>query len=310
MNGQKMQALQQFRSTFPKRPRCANDPTFDNRIRRADRAIDYRLVQANTAGLTTWLCFDIDRPHGAIDWQDTAAPAPNIVCQNPANGHAHLLYQLETPVCTSQLARLKPLQYAEAMERGLGAVLRADPAYGGNLVKNPLCGFWQVSSHCNTAYGLGELAEYVDPLSRAKRSATADVSGLGRNCETFERLRKLAYKQVREYWRPGGEVGFLDWCERAAVDMQFDFVAPLPLSEIRAISKSVARWCWRNFNPAEFRAVQAARGRRKGADKKAEHLPAVLEMYAAGHSNRLIADTVGLSHPTVGNWIKAALLNG
>jgi len=302
-----MLAIDQFRSTLPKRPRCANDPANDNRIRYAAKSEAFKLVQPNTAGLTTWLCFDIDRPGAAMDWDDLNAPAPNIVCQNTANGHAHLLYQLETPVCTSNLARVKPLRYAEAVEYGLGFVLKADPAYGGNLVKNPLCGFWRVSSWRTESYGLEELAEYVELTGRPKRANPDRFIGLGRNCEMFERLRELAYTQVREYWHPGGDEAFTAWCERAAAEMQTEFVVPLAANEIRATARSVARWCWKRFSPAGFRAIQSARGSRKGADKRTELMPRVLAMHAAGRSKRLIAETLGLDQKTVGNWIASNL---
>lgn len=298
-----MQALQSFAETFPKRPRCANEPQYDHRIRTAAKAKGYRLVQPNTAGLMTWLCFDIDRPAAAMDWQDVIAPPPNLVCQNPDNGHAHLLYQLETPVCISVNGRDKPIRYAEAVEEGLRSVLRGDRGYGGNLVKNPLCGFWRVSSWSNEAYSLEELADYVDLIPRIKRRDPDHFAGLGRNCETFDRLRTLAYRQVKEFWRPGGDVAFSDWCLRAAVQIQTDFVEPLPAKEVQTIAKSVARWCWKRFNPAEFRQIQSARGRRKGADTKAKLLPQVIEMRAQGHSLRVIGDTLGINHATVRNWL-------
>lgn len=302
-----MQAKEKFVTTLPRRPRCANDPRFDNRIRPAEKAREYRLIEPNTAGLMTWLCFDIDRPGAAMDWQDLQAPPPNLVCTNRTNGHAHLLYLLETPVCTSANGRDAPIRYAEAIEDGLRRLLRADLGYGGNLVKNPLCGFWSVHSVHSDGYSLEELAEYVDLLPRSKRRNPDHFAGLGRNCETFDRLRTLAYTKVRDFWRPGGDAAFFDWCEMVAAGIQSDFVEPLPPREIKAIARSVARWCWRRFNPQDFRAVQAARGRRKGAAKKAELLPVVLEMHAAGHSNRLIASTLGINDKTVGNWIKAAL---
>ncbi len=48
-----------------------------------------------------WLGFDVDRTGAAIDWSDRNAPAPTLTITNPENGHAHLLYALETPVRTA-----------------------------------------------------------------------------------------------------------------------------------------------------------------------------------------------------------------
>lgn len=97
-----MHAVDYFSSTLSRRPRCANDPAIDNRIRSRDRALDYRLVEPNTAGSIRWLAFDVDREQAVMDWQDRNAPAPTITCQNPENGHAHLLYALESPVARSK----------------------------------------------------------------------------------------------------------------------------------------------------------------------------------------------------------------
>ncbi|MEX0635108.1 replication initiation protein [Serratia ureilytica] len=48
-----------------------------------------------------WLGFDVDRAGAAIDWSDRNAPAPTLTITNPDNGHAHLLYALETSIRTA-----------------------------------------------------------------------------------------------------------------------------------------------------------------------------------------------------------------
>ena len=299
-----MQAIDYFARTLPARPRCANDPATDNRIRSRAKALAYRLVEPNTAGSLRWLAFDVDRPTAALDWEDCHVPAPTIVCQNPANGHAHLLYALQAPVARTSAARLKPLHYAEMVEHSLRTALQADRGYSAALVKNPVCGHWRVASWAD-AYTLDDLADNLTLVPRTLRPANDDIAGLGRNCETFERLRRHAYSAVRRFWAPGGEERFLAHLLTVTADLQADYTMPLPLAEQKAIARSVARWVWRNFDPETFRRIQSARGRRKGKTRKAKLLPAVAAMHAQGHSQRAIADTLGISVGTVNAWLRS-----
>ena len=66
-----------------------------------------------------WLGFDVDRAGAAIDWSDRNAPAPTLTITNPENGHAHLLYALETSIRTAPDGRMKPLKHAAAVENAL-----------------------------------------------------------------------------------------------------------------------------------------------------------------------------------------------
>ncbi len=65
------------------------------------RAILAKYIQFNQPHAMFWLGFDVDRTGAAIDWSDRNAPAPTLTITNPENGHAHLLYALETPVRTA-----------------------------------------------------------------------------------------------------------------------------------------------------------------------------------------------------------------
>ncbi|MBN8086346.1 replication initiation protein, partial [Vibrio vulnificus] len=94
---------------------------------------------------------------------DVHAPTPNLSVKNPANGHAHLLYALDTAVRTApDNSSLKALRYAAAVERGLREKLHADLGYSGLLCKNPLHDYWGVTEWRSEPYTLDELADYVD----------------------------------------------------------------------------------------------------------------------------------------------------
>ena len=93
---------------------------------------------------------------------------------------------------------------------------------------------------------------------------------------------------------------------------------PLPVSEIKATAKSVARWVWNRFTPAGFSQVQAHRGAKGGriggkvskgggrprnSGRAAELLPEVLRLKAMGYSNRDIAEELGIGSASVSRYL-------
>ncbi|MOA15323.1 hypothetical protein D3C78_1354740 [compost metagenome] len=76
------------------------------------------------------------------------------------------------------------------------------------------------------------------------------------------------------------------------------------MRECRAIARSISKWTWQHFTPAQFREVQATRGSRKGAAKREELLPTAQAMAAEGKSLREIAEALGVSRSTLSDWLK------
>lgn len=299
-------ALELFRATAPRRAYCTDSPKQGQYICARDVALTHSHIQPNTAGLVRWLCFDIDRMDASVRWEDRHAAPPTLVMMNPANGHAHYAYALAVPVPRTQLARIKPLQYLAAIQEGTRRRLGADPGYSGGLLKTPGHPAWRTSSFAGV-YGLSDLAEWCDlpaPSELRRMAANEDYAGLGRNCTLFEHLRKQSYRIVRDYWRPGGYDGFAENMLKTAEALNGQFTNPLPYGEIKSIARSVSKWTWQRFNPAEFRAIQAARGSRKGAAKREALLPQVRDMAARGFTQQVIADSLGIAQKTVSNWLK------
>ena len=64
-------------------------------------------------------------------------PMPYWTAQTPKNGHAHICYKLEIPLCTSELASQKAISYAAKIQAGLANKLGADVGYSHLITKNP-----------------------------------------------------------------------------------------------------------------------------------------------------------------------------
>ena len=155
-------------------------------------------------------------------------------------------------------------------------------------------------------YELGDLASWLDLSAFNDRRKRLPDYGLGRNCTLFEKLRTWAYRAIRQGWPE-----YERWHEAVLTRAQAynDFEAPLPDSEVRATAKSVARYTHRNFSPANFSAVQAQRGGKKGEKARTLFIPLVQEKISQGASQREIAKELGVSQKTVSNWLKRRPVN-
>jgi len=161
---------------------------------------------------------------------------------------------------------VEPLRYAAAVEAALREKLGADEGYAGLICKNPLHNHWIVQVWETRSYTLDWLSDYLDLSPYNARRRIPDY-GLGRNCNLFEKTRIWAYKAIRQGW-PEFEQWKAAVLERAlAYNAQFE--APLPVAEVKATAKSIAKWTHAHLSPAGFRAAQSSRGKRSGAVRRA-----------------------------------------
>lgn len=156
----------QFTESLPRKPWATDDLTYGLRVQPLAGAIQRRYIQHNQPALVCWMVFDIDRPAGALAWEDAGLPAPFWVATNPANGHAHICYGLSAPVCRSDAAKAAPLRLTAAIEAALCDRLQADVGYAGLVCKNPLHKHWRVEWFGGGPYELGYLAEWCGDLKR------------------------------------------------------------------------------------------------------------------------------------------------
>nr|WP_269781148.1 replication initiation protein [Photobacterium carnosum] len=299
-------------------------------IRPKITAINKKYIQVNPPSIVLYLVFDLDYEYSALAWSDQNLPAPAWTAKNPINGHSHLGYALSVGVCTSSMARLAPLKYLAAIQSAYTEKLKADRSYARLLTKNPLHDAWQTTWWTDEKYTLDYLADFVDLTGHPLRGK--ESHGLGRNCELFENVAHWAYKEVREYWSPDYKSKWQDAVVSHTEALNAQFIEPLPYSEVKSISKSIANFVIRHFSPEKFRESQTIKGRKGGLAGSIENkvkagalggalskgggrplsqnqqlLTAIVNKKAQGLSNRRIAEDLNISTSTVSKYLKLSL---
>ena len=305
--------LADFFNNLAYKPYCADDLLYGLQIRPKKTAINMQYIQGNQPCMIHYFFFDIDRAEAVMAWYDAHLPMPYWTAQTQKNGHAHICYKLEIPLCTSELASQKAISYAAKIQAGLANKLGADVGYSHLITKNPFHPDWRTTFWTERAYTLDYLADFVElPKKLSKKQ---EVSGLGRNCTLFDTVRKWAYTAVRDYLHHHSS---LTW-EKAVLThleaLNGEFQEPLPYSEIKATAKSIANYCWRKFSHAgfsEWQSNNAQRANAKGACSKGGKARSqqfndlrqqALQLHIQGMNNTKIAEHLNVSRKTITRWI-------
>lgn len=305
-----------------KRPYCKSDKSSAMLIRDAARALDFPYIQTNSPFLVYRIVIDVDRDvsltaHQGSWHDDYVMPDPNWCAINPANGHAHISYEIEIPVARHDAARQKPIKLLAAIEDALTKLMPgADAQYAGLICKNPTHEQWNTFSPRTEPYDLPELSSWVDLTSYGgKRPKFVADGSLGRNDAVFNKLRNWAYKEVRTYKDSSTkDAWFNEVLSKAESINYFPDKPPLPLSEIKAIAKSVAKYCWSTFDIAasdkRFSEMQAHRGTLGGFASGATRFNAsvekrlqAIELRKREATDGEIAEILGVSARTVRRWL-------
>jgi hypothetical protein len=305
--------LELFQSRLPSKPYCTDDLATGLKIRPAAMASRKRYIQANPPWLRSWLIFDIDRANAALAWDDAHLPEPFWTSQNPANGHAHLCFGLDAPVLLGQHDRQKPMRYLAAVESAMREKLQSDPGYSGLVTKNPAHPHWRTFwNRDGGLYELGDLLEWLDLPKFINKKDRPERVGIGRNVDTFDHIRFLAYRSVAGWKATGGRGAFVYYLNHLH-DLAIQYThnehpQPLDRKECHHISKSVARWTWNKFDieasNQKFSALQSWRGRQGGRPPMEDKQFSARLMRAQGVSYSLIAREVGASRRAVIGWCK------
>jgi len=244
-------------------------------------AIRKRFIQANPRRMVNALVVDIDRPSAVMDALERPHEHPDPSWVIETDRGAHVGWWLSDPVCRSDYAALKPLRYAARIQEGLVKLLGADPAFTGFITRNPVfpeLAPGEVIWGMDTAYELADLRTSAMPRILPKKATTAR-SDLGRNCALFEQGRHEVYRLNRAMRFPGTDALF-----RASLShlldlngsIRADAGGPLPVSEVRSIASSMAKWTAKNHTAQGFIQHQriankkSATARRQETEKKLE----------------------------------------
>lgn len=178
----------------------------------------------------------------------------------------------------------------------------------GLITKNPTSKKWHVFGVLNHSYELDELAEWVSINHPHKTHQKAsECSSLGRNCYLFDRLRKWSYQAVRKHRGGDYKTWYAEVLSKAYEYNEFSI--PMVDSEIKAISKSVAKWVWQKDYGAKikFKCRQIDKGRKGGIAKgKVNYNKRIVVkiLKEQGMALTNIAREVGLSQTTIKRWLK------
>ncbi|MBE8232702.1 MAG: plasmid replication protein [Endozoicomonadaceae bacterium] len=296
--------LDLFKKHLPRKTYCCD--TFENnKVRKLAHALEYQHIQPNDFNSQTWFVYDIDRATCPDEIRnDKLAPEPTLFVSNPENRHAHLYYLLNTPVHKNSHSSQKSQRYAAAVDAGLALKLDADLGYAGLLAKNADHERWQLLESYGKAYTLHELAESVENYILNDLSNDPMYYGLGRNCQMFESIRIWAYKAIRR-----GYPAYEQWCNavlQRAEMLNTRLDVPLPYSECKSISLSIARWTHKNLSKEGFSEWQSQQGSKGGKAKgqRYEYMRMrAIRLRHSGMSFRAIADQIGCSKSVVANWV-------
>ena len=301
--------LESFFHNLALKPYCTDVLGAPLLIRPKSTAITKVYIQPNPVHCIYWLIFDLD--YNVQKYWHDENPVPNITIENPANGHQHIMYLLETPVYKLQNARLEPLEYAADVERGLSLRFGADLSYGKLISKNPLHPQWNMIVWHTKPYTLGDLLVNVpQELKRHSKLKPEEEIGLGRNCTLFHTIRRYAYNQAHKVKYDYNAL--YDKVLEYATGFNNGFDPPLLSKEVQCTTRSVCRWTVKRMDSTGFSRWCSVRGR-KGNQKsqivragksqtRAEQVITFKEIYPEA-TIREIASLFGLSIGSVYNYL-------
>lgn len=304
--------LEQFSNKLPNKPYCSDDLHLGLQIRPKNIALLKRYIQPNHPYYTHFFVFDLDYPTAYVDYfySMVGVPTPNLIVENPANGHAHYIYQLSTPIYNTDASKPKPIKYANAVYMALRDVLNADINYSGLITKNALHEHWRTHVLREQPYTLDQLSERLDLTAKQinKEIKVDEAVGLGRNCCLFHTVRHWAYVEMRQY-RAKTYNQWLDGVIAQCCSLNDQFTVPMQYNEVKGIAKSIARWVWKRdgYCYQEFIDRQTRKGqlggKAKGEAYNAKRKQAV-HLKEKGLSYTQIADKLGVARRSVINWCK------
>lgn len=275
---------------IPNAPLAAEHKSGPYRRRNREDALKLPYIEANPTCMQSLVITDHDG--GMADELPglLGLPAPSWTALNPHTRCGHIVYVLGCAVCLTDTAKRGPVNLLARVETGLCAVLGGDYAYAGRITKNPTheqhLPLWGPQT---AVYGLKELAGALSSLKAlpAYNDRTAiRISGVGRNVDLFNLIRKWSYRRRGDYrdqqeWDDVVEA--YAWDRNLVVIGEQFTRGPLARAEVHHLARSVSRWTWRNIKRS-LPEEQARRGQNSGQARRGDKLERVhAEIRKAAH---------------------------
>ncbi len=228
-------------------------------------------------------------------------PDPNWMVTRRSNNHTHVVWNLATPVYRGAKARTEPLRYLAHVAEFFALTLNADSGYTGVLTHNPIQDVHKGSMSTRWCRKEPyELAELAATIPKGWKMPAVPRTAEGNNCRLFVMGMKWAgspkniHRRVFDYLI--AENPFLQ--------------KPLPLSEVKGISRSVEKYRRRWIAEGQFSTIgdlkRSAWGREQGLisgqsrrQRNAERDAEIVRARIEGRSFREIARLFHLSVSTV-----------
>lgn len=261
-----------LKSQIPLKPYATNNLDFGLTIQNKNKALDMLYLQVNHPLYLHTMVFDLDKENCFYEFENAHLPIPSFITKSPDSGRCHYGYMLNVPITSTEKSRQKPVKFARALYYNIAKKLGADLGYAGLITKNPYSPHWSPFWSGADLYELNDLADCFDDLEEPKKRENTGLA-FGRNVEMFDTIRQWAYKNVLKY---KNESSFNDFQNELLLKCQMHNAYLnandlLPYNEIKATSKSIAKWCWSKFENEEFSKIQsnrAKKGKPKGKTRK------------------------------------------
>jgi len=224
-------ALERFSSCLPFNAMATDNFKFGAYLQPKNIASQMAEIAPDPEGWKTALRLDVDRADASTSWMDAGLPEPSFIVVNPANGHAHLTWQLADWIDES---KGRSLRYFNAVRNAFTEATGADAKYAGRFMHNPLSSKYAVIRGRSRPFTLAELATCVDLGTGSNRPTSAQGESTGRNCKLFDAVRQEAYRTVTPFRLSRRYEDFLDHVLVLAKTVNASLQRTLPISEIRS----------------------------------------------------------------------------
>lgn len=190
-------------------------------------------------------------------------PEPNYIVENPASGHAQLGWFIDGFIKTTNPKQHHLFQIIQTFLTEQLQPLNSDKAYNHLFTRNPLNvnhkTIWLHDTLIKMNEMLGLYPDMGKVHNQLKERKETEI-GLGRNVDTFNELRLIAYKTyTKVLYNKLTVEAWLEQLTDYAFLINISHAQPMPTSEVMAIVTSIHKFCVTKFSREEFSKKQKFR---------------------------------------------------